>query len=134
MINLSPMLLLAIAIGGALGAMSRYMIQQLFAIWFGAEFPWGTLVANVSGCLIIGLVIGIWTNSGTEISPEMRAFVTIGFLGAFTTFSAFSLDTITLMQNAAYLKATLNITYNLLACFAATYAGFSIAKVLQPIS
>ena len=134
MMNLSPMLLVAIAAGGALGAISRYLVQQLFLIWFGSEFPWGTLVANVSGCLLIGILIGVWSNTGAEMSQEMRAFVVIGFLGAFTTFSAFSLDTVTLLQNTAYLKASLNIGLNLFASIGATFVGFLLARNLAPIA
>ena len=124
MLTITPSLLLAIAAGGALGALARYLTHHAFSVWFGTGFPLGTLVANVSGCFLIGLFMGYWTNTGIELTNEIRAFIVIGFLGAFTTFSAFSLDTIAMIQNADYFRAGLNISLNLVLCLIATLVGF----------
>ncbi len=134
MLTITPALLLAIAVGGAFGALSRFLIQHYFNIWFGTGFPLGTLVANISGCLLIGAIIGYWNNSGILLTAEMRGFVVIGFLGAFTTFSAFSLDTVTMLQNADYVRAGLNISANVLLCLLATVVGFWFIKQFASIT
>ena len=88
---------LVVAAGGALGAMARYRADSLIGRWAGAGFPWGTVAVNLIGSLLLGLLIGAAAH-GLHLSQEMRALVVTGFLGAFTTFSTFSLNTVTLIE------------------------------------
>ncbi|MBT8472038.1 MAG: fluoride efflux transporter CrcB [Marinicaulis sp.] len=101
----------AIAVGGALGAMARHGVSRASLHMFGPNFPWGTLSANVIGSFVMGLVI-VWLSKHEPQSAAMRAFLTVGLLGAFTTFSTFSLDVVTLYRDrtvmiaGAYLAAS----------------------------
>ena len=79
----------AVAVGGAIGATARYLIAVRLYSQFGLDFPWGTLGVNVLGCLLLGVVIGLVEERGA-FSAETRSFLTIGLLGGFTTFSAFT--------------------------------------------
>ena len=121
--TLNPTLFLLIALGGALGALARYFTQQVVALYTGLGFPWGTLLANVVGCLLIGLLSGYWMSHDYHLSEELKALVVIGFLGAFTTFSAFSLDTLVLYQNGEILKAVANVFLNVTVCLIAVGIG-----------
>ena len=95
-----------VAAGGAIGSAARHLVNVLAGRVMGFEFPWGTLVVNVVGCLAMGLFIGIATVK-MPISAEVRAFVTTGILGGFTTFSAFSLDFATLVESREVTSAAL---------------------------
>jgi len=86
MLQITPGLIFAIAAGGAVGAILRFLVQHYSVYLFGLTFPWGTLFVNIFGCGIIGLVSGYWTTSGFDISLEARGALVIGALGAFTTF------------------------------------------------
>lgn len=88
---------LIVAAGGALGAMARYGTDSVVSRWTGAGFPWGTVTVNLLGSLVLGLLIGA-TIHGLQLGQETRALVVTGFLGAFTTFSTFSLNTVTLIE------------------------------------
>ena len=97
-------LLLAIAFGGALGALGRYFVSIQLSHWLGSNIPWGTFTVNVIGSFILGALY----ESGTLVwqpTAEVKAFLTIGMLGAFTTFSAFSLDVIVLIERGAWVTA-----------------------------
>jgi len=128
MLQITPGLLLAIAAGGAVGALLRFFVQHYSVYLFGLTFPWGTLFVNILGCGIIGLVSGYWTTSGFEISLEMRGALVIGCLGAFTTFSAFSLDTMVLYQNGEMIKAALNVLATVTVCLIAVAAGSALGS------
>ncbi len=121
-------LILTVAIGGALGAVSRLTVTQLMAIWFGKGFPWGTLVANLLGCLVIGYLVGLWGQPGNATSVNWRAGTIVGFLGAFTTLSTFSIDSLDFIQRGDWLKAGsyMGLTF-LGAMFAVSY-GFYLAS------
>ena len=123
MLPITPGMILAIAAGGAAGAILRFLVQHYSTNIFGLTFPWGTLFVNVIGCGIIGLISGFWTESGFDISVEMRGALVIGCLGAFTTFSAFSLDTMVLFQNGELIRASLNIMATVALCLFAVYIG-----------
>ncbi len=131
MLSVTPGLILAIAAGGATGAVLRFLVQHYSVAVFGMTFPWGTLLVNIAGCGIIGLLSGYWTHSGFEISPEIRGALVIGCLGAFTTFSAFSLDTMVLFQNGELIRASLNVLATVILCLVAvaigTYFGTRLA-------
>ena len=97
-------LLLAIAFGGALGALGRYFVSTQISSWLGSNVPWGTFTVNVVGSFILGALY----EAGTLVwqpSAELKAFLTIGILGAFTTFSTFSMEVVLLMGRGAWVTA-----------------------------
>ena len=100
-----------IAIGGAFGACSRYLISELCVILFGRGFPYGTLTVNIIGSLIMGLLMSGLNQGMIEAAP-WRPMIGLGFLGALTTFSTFSMDNIVMMQQGEFIKAGLNIVLN----------------------
>ena len=120
-------LTLAIAVGGASGAIARYWVSNGVYALLGRNFPWGTLAANVLGSLAMGLLF-VWLTERSSLGPEWRALLLVGFLGAFTTFSTFSLETVHLLAEAAYLKAGLNMLASVTVCVLATAAGMILAR------
>ena len=120
---------LAVAAGGALGAVARYGLSTAVYAWLGRGFPWGTLVVNVLGSGIMGGVFVLLLER-MSVSPEWRAVVFVGFLGAFTTFSAFSMETLQLLENGEILKAVLNVVVSVLACLAAAWGGVWFVRSL----
>jgi len=123
---------LAVMTGGAVGVGARMFLSNWIANHFGQSFPWGTMIVNVVGCLIIGLFTGLTGPDGMVMtSPLVRQVVTIGFLGGFTTYSSFSLQTITLLAEGEVLYALANITFTLLLCLIGTWSGLAIANLIQ---
>jgi CrcB protein len=119
--------LLYIAAGGALGAVMRYGVSNGVHMLFGRDFPYGTLTVNVLGSLLIGLLY-ILLIERYSLGPEVRAVLIIGLLGAFTTFSTFSLETFNLLENGEVLKAVLNILLSVTLCLIAAWAGVLIGR------
>lgn len=118
-----------IAIGGAAGACLRFFLSQLMLQWFGKGFPFGTLLVNVIGSFCLGLVYSLIEQGQIEI-VLWRTTVGIGFLGALTTFSTFSVDTLLLLQQGMWIKGVLNIFMNLVCCLTAAWLGMQLAKGL----
>ena len=118
-----------IAIGGAGGACLRFFLSQLMLQWFGKGFPFGTLLVNVIGSFCLGLVYSLIEQGQIEI-VLWRTTVGIGFLGALTTFSTFSVDTLLLLQQGMWIKGVLNIFMNLVCCLIAAWLGMQLAKGL----
>ena len=118
--------LLAIAAGGAIGAVGRYLASIGIHRFADRGFPWGTLTVNVVGSLLIGLVF-VWLTERSVASPLWRAFLMIGLLGGFTTFSSFSLETLNLLQEGAAFRALgnvlLSVSLCILACGLGIWAG-----------
>jgi CrcB protein len=114
-----------VALGGALGALARYGISGWVYDRMGESFPWGTLVVNLVGCLALGLVIR-WLQV-SAVSPEVRPFLTIGVLGAFTTFSTFSYETVALLQEGQWLRAGLYMGGSVVLGLIAMVAGMALA-------
>ncbi|MBV35414.1 MAG: fluoride efflux transporter CrcB [Rickettsiales bacterium] len=111
----------AIGAGGALGAIARFKIRDLSEWLFGDYFLYGTLIANVIGCFIAGFLISYWQSG--QVSMTLKEGVLIGFLGALTTFSSFSVETMTLLQQQFWLKAGANILGNLVLCLLFVFVG-----------
>ena len=121
--------LLLIAAGGAFGAVGRYLGSGLAYRLFGEDFPYGTLFVNVAGCLVIGFFMQI-SLSTDLVSREWRILFSIGFLGAFTTFSTFGYESLRYMLDGAWLMVVSNVTANVIFCLAATWLGWSAARTL----
>ena len=120
---------LAVAAGGALGAVARYGLSTAAYAWLGRGFPWGTLIVNVLGSGLAGMLY-VFLLERMNAAPEWRALVLVGFLGAFTTFSAFSIETFNLLESGEAGKAALNMVVSVLACVAAAWGGVVLARSL----
>ncbi|MFW6437826.1 MAG: fluoride efflux transporter CrcB [Armatimonadota bacterium] len=120
--------LLAIAIGGAIGAIARASACTITERHLGADFPYGTLLVNIAGGFMIGMIAGL--SSSMELHPLVRDAVVIGGLGALTTFSTFSLDTLTLASGGNLLHALGNIAANVVLALAATGGGVLLGRSL----
>jgi fluoride exporter len=120
---------LAIALFGALGCLTRYWLSGWVYSWAGRVFPWGTLVVNVVGAFFIGLTMEFALRS-TLISPTLRIALTIGFLGGLTTFSTFSYETFRLLEEGAFISATVNVLSSVLVCLVFTWFGIFAARHL----
>lgn len=119
----------AIAAGGAIGAVLRFWMSNGVYALLGRGFPYGTLAVNVLGSLVMGFLY-ILMIERLAIGAEWRAFLLIGLLGAFTTFSTFSIETMNLLEQADYAKAALNALLSVVACVGAAFLGVTIARQL----
>ena len=120
---------LIIAIGAALGGNARYWLTNLFVARFGPTFPWGTLFINVSGSLLIGFVLTV-LGQRLIADPTYRLLLVTGFLGAYTTFSTFSFDTVTLISQGEYGPALGNVVGSLAGGVLATFGGIWLGRWL----
>lgn len=121
--------LIAIASGGAVGALLRFWVSSGVYSLLGRGFPYGTLAVNVLGSLVMGFLYVLLLER-TTVSPELRGALLIGFLGAFTTFSTFSIETLNLLEQAELLKAGLNILLSVVACVLACWFGLVVGRQL----
>jgi fluoride exporter len=122
-----------IAIGGALGSVARYWCSGVIARLIGETFPWGTLIVNVTGSLVIGFFATITGPDGRLLMGTIpRQFVMVGICGGYTTFSSFSLQTLNLMQDGEWLYAGANIVASVIACLIAVWLGHVAAHSLMP--
>ena len=121
--------ILAIAGGGALGSLARFWVSTGIYQLFGRSFPWGTLVVNVSGSFVMGFLFVLFLER-LAAAPEWRAAVLVGFLGAYTTFSTFSIETLSLMEEGLLLKALLNVAASVLVCLLACWIGVILGRSL----
>lgn len=116
---------LLVMVGGSLGAASRYGVGLLTARLWGTGFPWGTLVVNLAGCFIIGLLFALADRSRL-LTPDVRLLLITGYLGALTTFSSFSLETVNAGRAGLALQSLTNILINNAGGLALTYLGMRL--------
>ncbi|MDH3310020.1 MAG: fluoride efflux transporter CrcB [Gammaproteobacteria bacterium] len=121
--------LLAIAAGGAVGSLLRFWMSNWVHFAAGRSFPYGTLVVNVLGCLIMGFLFVLFIDRLTD-NPVLRAGILIGVLGGFTTFSSFSIETFNLIEQGSWAKAMVNMGASLVLCVGATWIGVVLGRQL----
>lgn len=121
---------LVVGIGGFIGAALRYLVSIGCTKWFGGSFPLGTLLVNVVGGLLMGFLMELGTNV-FEMPENVRIFLTTGILGGLTTFSTFSFETISFLNEGEYLKGGLNIGLNLILALAAVSVGKFLAGLVK---
>jgi len=114
--------------GGSLGTVLRYSVYEVAHKFSQGAFPWATLIVNIMGSLVAGLLLGFFEK--TAMAPHMRLFIFIGFLGAFTTFSTFSMDIFHLLRDAQYKVALSHMLLNNILCVVLVFAGFVASKSL----
>ncbi|MEZ5358758.1 MAG: fluoride efflux transporter CrcB [Candidatus Zixiibacteriota bacterium] len=121
--------LLIVGLGGFIGAIARYGMSGIVHRQFGTAFPYGTLAVNVLGCLLIGALM-YFIESRTMMSQNLRLFIGIGCLGAFTTFSTFGYETLALLGDREFLRASLNVLGNVILGLGAVWLGRTILQYL----
>jgi CrcB protein len=119
--------ILGVAVAGAAGALARYGLEGVVSRRAPGAFPWGTFVVNVTGAFALGFIFTVLTGR-FRVSPSLRTTLTVGFLGAYTTFSTLSLETFRLIEDRAYLLAAANSFGSLVAGLVAVYAGVVLGR------
>jgi CrcB protein len=123
---------LAVMLGGAAGTGARMWLSAFLTLKYGENFPIGTVLVNVSGCFVIGCFNALTEPHGVmPAAPLVRLVVMVGFLGGFTTFSSFSLQTLSLAHDGEWLRASLNVALSVILCLAAVWAGNAAASLFQ---
>ena len=112
-----------IFIGAGFGGVFRYWMSNGVYWLVGRQFPYGTLVVNVSGCFLMGLLFVLILERFDGVGPQLRSLLLIGLLGGYTTFSSFSIETLNLFENGAWMSAFLNIFLSVILCIAAAWLG-----------
>ncbi len=123
-------IILAVAAGGAVGAVGRFLISTYIHKLLGSGFAYGTLSVNILGSLIIGFLFMFFEQT---VSPVQKALLVTGMMGALTTFSTFSLETLLMLQNGLFFKAFVNILANVILSLSATFIGIAIFKKLYGV-
>jgi CrcB protein len=120
--------LLLVGVGGFLGAIARYLVDGWVSTATGAAFPWGTFVINLTGSFVLGVLFGLVIDRAV-LPADLRAPVMIGFLGAYTTFSTWMLETVRLAENGAWVAAIANIGGSVAAGLAAVAVGLAVGRL-----
>jgi CrcB protein len=121
--------ILAVAAGGAVGSVARYLLSSRVGHWLGTGFPWGTLAVNIIGCAIYGALIEVFARVWSP-GATVRALLTVGFLGGFTTFSAFSVEVFALYERGAVLEAGLYVVASVVLSILGVFAGLHLFRAL----
>ena len=122
-------MILAIGVGGALGALLRYFITSMIFNQLGNQFPWGTLTVNLLGCALLGFLITIVSNSWSS-SDEFRSFFSIGLIGALTTFSAFSIEVVLMIEKGNWLMAVGYVVWSVICCVGIKMVAMFVTKAI----
>lgn len=120
-------MLLYIAIGSALGGMGRYLLGGLAQRLLATTFPAGTLLVNISGSFLLGAILRYAVETPT-LTPEMRALLTIGFCGGYTTFSTFSYETLAMLEDGEWTRAGVYVLASVVLSLLGTFLGFTVAR------
>lgn len=121
---------LAVALGGSIGSIARFLSGYYFANWFGTSFPWATLFVNVIGSAFLGFIFNFTMSKPNVLDPNARLLLTTGFCGGFTTFSSFAWETFSLYQKGDTTLALANIASNLVLGFLACYLGYLLGRLI----
>jgi CrcB protein len=122
-----------VGLGSAAGGVTRYWASGIIANRIGHSFPWDTLLVNVSGSLIIGFLAALSAPEGQWfVTPYARSLFMIGFCGGFTTFSSFSLQTLSLLQEREWLYAFGNAALSIILCLVSVWLGYALAELMNP--
>ena len=127
---MTPQLILAVAAGGALGSVARYLVGIGSGKLLGADFPWGTLIINVTGSFLIGAFVGLFA-AKWDLSPAMRAFLTVGICGGYTTFSTFSLDAYYLIERGQTLASFAYVMASVALSVGALIAALQFVRAIS---
>ena len=123
-----------IAVGSALGGMARFWFSGVAARLVGETFPWGTILVNVLGSFLIGFLATLTGPDGRIFADTLtRQFLMLGILGGYTTFSSFSLQSLTLLQDGEWLLAGANIALSVIACLVAVWMGYALAATINSL-
>ncbi|MCX5477460.1 fluoride efflux transporter CrcB [Kaistia geumhonensis] len=123
-----------VAVGGALGSALRYSLNAWLTPLIGDALPWGTILINIAGSFVIGLFTALFAGAGASTPIEMRQFVLVGLCGGFTTFSSFSLQTLTLLDAGEPGRAVLNIALSMTLCLIAVALGTIVPGAVAALS
>jgi len=121
---------LLVGIGGFLGSVARYLVARVSGAWFGIGFPWGTLIVNLSGAFLLGLIATLLGERVFRAADQVRLVFAIGFLGAYTTFSTYEFESHALLQNGRGVLAMMNLFGSLAAGLVAVRLGIVLARRL----
>ena len=122
-VRISYVNLLAIALGGAIGSVARYLLSSFVLRVSGTLFPLGTFVVNILGCLVFGAIAGA-SSQRIQVAPALRLFLLTGILGGFTTFSSYAFESFTLMRDGQMLWAAINVAGQVIAGLIGMWAGY----------
>ena len=123
---MNPLNLLLVALGGALGSVARYALSTFVLRASGTLFPLGTFAVNLLGCLVFGVIAGA-AEQRVALTPAARAFLLVGILGGFTTFSSYAFESFTLMQDGQFAAAALNVIGQVIAALLGFWVAYVIA-------
>lgn len=125
------MLILWVGAGGVVGAIMRYLVVTgVTGAMGGSAFPYGTLAVNALGCFLIGAIVG-YADARQPLNPEAQAFLIVGVLGGFTTFSAFGIETVKLLRDGAYLAGSANVLLQLAVGLSAVAVGLRLGQAFK---
>jgi fluoride exporter len=122
-------MILLVALGGAVGSVARYLMASGIQSATRWEFPIGTVLVNILGCFLIGILYVLLV-ARPDPRHDLRALLMVGVMGGFTTFSSFSLETVTMAMNGNYTGATLNVVISVAACLVGTVLGVTLARII----